>query len=303
MRRSPPGPPRPATTVNDARLALSFTAGMLATVNPCALPMLPAYLGWFISGDDERRPVGPTVARAVVVAVAVSIGFVTVFGVLGALATAASAQVEEITPWLTPIVGLALAGLGLALLLGKVVKVPLPRLDGAGRGRGLAAMFLYGASYAIVSVSCTLAIFLGHVSTTFGQSWTVGLTQLAAFAAGFALVLVALSVSVALAKGSFARGARWVSAYAGRLAGRPAHRHRRVPDLVRHLRAAPVPLGPRGRPGHRPGHRLVGRHLHRGAGRRRRRGRPGAGPVRRGRGPGGRRPLRRRLLPRSRSTR
>ena len=205
--------------MNDARLALSFTAGMLATVNPCALPMLPAYLGWFISGDDERRPVGPTVARAVVVAVAVSIGFVTVFGLLGALATAASAQVEEITPWLTPIVGLALAGLGIALLLGKVVKVPLPRLDGAGRGRGLAAMFIYGASYAIVSVSCTLAIFLGHVSTTFGQSWTVGLTQLAAFAAGFALVLVALSVSVALAKGSFARGARWVSAYAGRLAG------------------------------------------------------------------------------------
>ena len=205
--------------MNDARLALSFTAGMLATVNPCALPMLPAYLGWFISGDDERRPVGPTVARAVVVAVAVSIGFVTVFGLLGALATAASTQVEEITPWLTPIVGLALAGLGLALLLGKVVKVPLPRLDGAGRGRGLAAMVLYGASYAVVSVSCTLAIFLGHVSTTFGQSWTVGLTQLLAFAAGFALVLVALSVSVALAKGSFARGARWVSAYAGRLAG------------------------------------------------------------------------------------
>lgn len=205
--------------MNDARLALSFTAGMLATVNPCALPMLPAYLGWFISGDDERRPVGATVARAVVVAVAVSFGFVTVFGIFGALATAASAQVEKVTPWLTPIVGVAMAGLGLALLLGKVVKLPMPRVDGAGRGRGLAAMVLYGASYAVVSVSCTLAIFLGHVSTTFGQSWTVGLTQLAAFAAGFSLVLVALSVSVALAKGSFAAGARKVSAHAGKLAG------------------------------------------------------------------------------------
>jgi len=192
---------------------------MLATVNPCALPMLPAYLGWFISGDERDRPAGAAVARAVVVALSVSIGFVAVFGALGALATAAAAQVEEVTPWVTPVVGLVLVGVGVALAAGRSVKVPLPRLDRGGGGRGAAAMVLYGASYAVASVSCALGVFLVHVSTTFGRGWATGLTQMAGFGAGFSLVLVALSVSVALARGSLTAVVRRASAYAGRIGG------------------------------------------------------------------------------------
>jgi cytochrome c-type biogenesis protein len=206
--------------MGDARIAVAFTAGMLATVNPCALPMLPAYLGWFITGDDDRQPAGAAVARAVVVALSVAAGFVVVFGVLGLLATAAQAQVEEITPWITPVVGLALAALGVALVAGRTLKVPLPRLDRSGNGsRGVAAMVVYGASYAVVSVSCALPVFIIQVSTTFGQSWGAGLTNLGGFAVGFALVLVALSVSVALARGSLATVARKASAHVSRVSG------------------------------------------------------------------------------------
>src|SRR5690606_9185254 len=117
------------------------------------------------------------------------------------------------------VVGVALAGLGVAMLAGRKVSIPLPRLERGGKGRGAAAMLAYGASYAVVSVSCTLGIFLVHVSTTFGQGWATGLTQLAAFAAGFALVLVALSVSVALARGSLATHVRRLSAHVERVAG------------------------------------------------------------------------------------
>jgi cytochrome c-type biogenesis protein len=206
--------------MGDARIAVAFTAGMLATVNPCALPMLPAYLGWFITGDDERQPAGAAVARAVAVALSVALGFVAVFGTLGLLATAASAQVEEVTPWITPVVGLALAVVGVVLVSGRTVKVPLPRLDrSGGGGRGMAAMVAYGASYAVVSVSCALPVFLIQVSTTFGEGWGTGLTQLAGFAVGFALVLVALSVSVALARGSLAAVARSASAHVSRVSG------------------------------------------------------------------------------------
>ncbi|QYG91118.1 cytochrome c biogenesis protein CcdA [Iamia sp. SCSIO 61187] len=206
--------------MGDARIAVAFTAGMLATVNPCALPMLPAYLGWFITGDDERQPAGAAVARAVAVALSVALGFVAVFGTLGLLATAASAQVEEVTPWITPVVGVALAVVGVVLVSGRTLKVPLPRLDrSGGGGRGMAAMVAYGASYAVVSVSCALPVFLIQVSTTFGEGWDTGLTQLAGFAVGFALVLVALSVSVALARGSLAAVARSASAHVSRVSG------------------------------------------------------------------------------------
>jgi cytochrome c-type biogenesis protein len=207
--------------MGDARIAVAFTAGMLATVNPCALPMLPAYLGWFITGDDDRQPAGAAVARAVVVALSVAAGFVAVFGLLGLLATATTNQIEEVTPWITPVVGLALAGLGVALVAGRTLKVPLPRLDRSGGGRrGVAAMVAYGASYAVVSVSCALPVFVIQVSTTFGdESWGAGLANLGGFAVGFALVLVALSVSVALARGSLTAFVRRASAHVSRISG------------------------------------------------------------------------------------
>lgn len=205
--------------MGDARWAVAFTAGMLATVNPCALPMLPAYLGWFISGDADDQPTRAAVARAVAVGLSVAAGFIAVFGLFGLLATAASARVEAVTPWITPVVGLVLVVLGIALLTGRKVALPVPRIDGRVGGRGLAAMVAYGASYAVVSVSCALGVFLIHVSTTFGQSWATGLSQLAAFAAGFSLVIVALSVSVALARGSMVHLARRASAVAGRVSG------------------------------------------------------------------------------------
>ena len=58
----------------DLPLALAFSSGLLAVVNPCGFAMLPAYLGYFIGADDgELRPF-QAVVRAVVVAVTVAVG-------------------------------------------------------------------------------------------------------------------------------------------------------------------------------------------------------------------------------------
>ena len=63
--------------VIDAPLALAFTAGMVATVNPCGFAMLPAYLSYFlgIEGTDDG-PAEAGVLRALVVGAVVSLGFV-----------------------------------------------------------------------------------------------------------------------------------------------------------------------------------------------------------------------------------
>ncbi len=49
----------------DAPLAYAFTAGAVATVNPCGFAMLPAYLSYFLgievakgTEDDRRASVG-----------------------------------------------------------------------------------------------------------------------------------------------------------------------------------------------------------------------------------------------------
>ena len=156
--------------MDGGRYGLALTAGMLATVNPCGLPMLPAYLSFFISdgSDDERSPFA-AVVRAVVVALFVALGFLAVFAVAGGLVSWVTHDVYEVTPWVTVGVGAVLVGLGIAMLLGRQIKVPLPRLDRGGRTRGLGSMFVFGVSYAIASISCTLPVFLAQVSSTLGS--------------------------------------------------------------------------------------------------------------------------------------
>ncbi len=68
----------------DAPILLAFTAGMVATVNPCGFAMLPAYLSFFL-GDEELSPSrSEAVAKAIGVGAAVSGGFLLVFGIAGA---------------------------------------------------------------------------------------------------------------------------------------------------------------------------------------------------------------------------
>ncbi len=67
--------------------------------------------------------------------------------------------VGRYSPWLTVVIGVALAVGGIAFLIGWEPKLAVPRLDKGGRTRGLWSMFLFGVSYAIASLSCTIGPF------------------------------------------------------------------------------------------------------------------------------------------------
>jgi cytochrome c biogenesis protein CcdA len=153
------------------------------------------------------------------VSAAVAAGFMAVFAVAGAIATGLSFSVERVTPWLTVVIGVALVAVGVALLAGWHPSVALPTLNRGGRGRDLRSMFVFGVSYAIASVSCTLPIFISQVSSTFGQSVGTGLTVFVAYALGMAVVLCALSVSVALARQSLVVALKRALPYVNRAAG------------------------------------------------------------------------------------
>jgi cytochrome c-type biogenesis protein len=209
----------------NGRLALGFTAGMLASVNPCGFAMLPAYLGWFISGDGANEERGPLAAvlRGILVALAVSAGFAAVFGLVGGVIAwvldGHSTNVYRSVPWLTVVVGLLLAIAGVAMLFGWQPTFALPKLDKLGHGRGLGAMFLFGVSYAVASVSCTLPVFISQVFNAAGGSFADGIAVFAAYTLGMAAVLTALTVTLALARRSFATALRHGMRYVNRAAG------------------------------------------------------------------------------------
>ena len=145
---------------SNGSFAIYLAMGMAATVNPCGFAMLPAYLAYFLGiddGTDEVTPVTVNLARALRVAVAVSAGFLAVFAVAGTVAELTSLPVYEQAGWISIVIGLALAVLGVAMLFGFELNVRLPRLDRGGRQRTVTSMFVFGVSYAIASLGSPYA--------------------------------------------------------------------------------------------------------------------------------------------------
>jgi len=209
--------------VIDGLFAYAFTTGMLATVNPCGFAMLPAYLSYFLGIDGTRAAVAsPTarVGRAVAVSLAVSIGFMTVFTVIGAIVRGGGDILIDWAKYITIPIGLALAALGVAMLLGYHLPFTTPRLDRGGRDRTLVSMYVFGVSYAIASIGCTLPLFISATLTSFTSKGAVsGVLLVLAYGAGMALVLTALTVTLALARGGLLAVLRRMMAYVERVAG------------------------------------------------------------------------------------
>ncbi|HSL56865.1 MAG TPA: cytochrome c biogenesis CcdA family protein [Acidimicrobiales bacterium] len=193
----------------DAELAFAFSAGMVATVNPCGFAMLPAYLSYFLGLEGADTDTRSGVLRGVAVGAVVTAGFVLVFGLMGLAITQFSLSINEQLPWVTMVIGVALFGLGIAMLRGFQLTVRLPKLQMGTGSRELSSMFLFGISYAVASLSCTLPIFLVVVTNTFETaSFASGVAVFVAYAVGMGVVLMAITLALSLAKGSLVRNLR-----------------------------------------------------------------------------------------------
>ena len=206
----------------DADLALALTTGMVFTVNPCGFAMLPAYLSFFV-GVEQKADVAAdaraSIARALAVAVAVTVGFAASYALLGLVVNRLTDGVYDVAPWVSVVIGIALVGFGIALLAGFSPNLRTPHLDKGGRTRGFGSMVVFGVSYAVASLGCTLGLFLGVMSTNFGRGFASGVAYFGAFAAGFFLVVASLTVAMALAQHSLVRSVRRVLPFVNRIAG------------------------------------------------------------------------------------
>ena len=205
----------------DAPLALAFGAGLVATVNPCGFAMLPAYLSYFIGlGEEEEAGKAATVRRALLIGGTMSSAFLVVFGLAGILITAGFRAVIDWIPWIALLIGVLIAALGAAMLRGFEPVVSLPKARSAGKGEGLRAVFGFGLSYALASLSCTLPVFLSVVAGQVTRAdFVSGAATFVAYGLGMALVLLSLTIAMAMGKQSVVRWLRGSARYVNRAAG------------------------------------------------------------------------------------
>ena len=183
--------------------ALSLTAGMVATVNPCGFALLPAYLGFFAGTDDDTdRPIVATIIRSFVVTATMTLGFVTVFGIVGFIVNVVAQGIQDQLSKVTIGIGIMLMLLGGYLLTGRDLASKLPKFQRGGRDRGFVSMYLFGVSYATASLSCTLGPFLVALTPTFRHGGVVsGVAAFVTYSCGMGLVIAIVTVATALARG------------------------------------------------------------------------------------------------------
>jgi cytochrome c biogenesis protein CcdA len=201
--------------VIDVDLALAFTTGMVATVNPCGFAMLPAYLSFFLGVEQDRA----STSRALVVGTAVTLGFVGTFAVVALVVNRVTRSVYDVAPWFSLVIGGVLMLVGILMLRGFDPTVRLPRLDRGGRSGGVGSMTLFGISYAVASIGCELPIFLIAMTGAFGKNLASGVVYFVFFGLGFAAILVSLSITLAMARQSLVQLMRRVLPYVNRIAG------------------------------------------------------------------------------------
>jgi cytochrome c biogenesis protein CcdA len=152
--------------------------------------------------------------------VALTVGYVVVFGVFGLVLAPLTSLLMPRLPWLTIVFGLGLVALGGWLLAGRSLSVPgkgmrSPRLTGSA-----ASMVLFGMAYAIASLGCTIGPFLAIVvSSLRAGSIGEGVALFVSYAAGMGLVIGVTALAVALVRVSAVSRLRRAAAFVPRLGG------------------------------------------------------------------------------------
>ena len=194
-----------------APLGFAFAAGMVSAVNPCGFAMLPAYLGLYLGSNSEAQEkphIMRQVGRAWLVGGSVTAGFVVLFGVVGGLISlGARSIVVEILPWLGLAIGVLLVFAGAWLVGGGKLYTGLAARAATRLGDPSAispkGYFLFGLSYGTASLSCTLPVFLAVVGASFASSSILASAgQFFLYALGMGLVIIALTLGIAFARGA-----------------------------------------------------------------------------------------------------
>ncbi len=190
-------------------LGFAFVAGMVSTFNPCGFAMLPAYLGLYLRvNEQEGAKATPArrLGRALLVGGTVTAGFVVLFGVAGILFGSGGRFLVNIFPWLGLAIGILLILTGAWLSSGAKLYSGFA-VQAAGRigtpGEvGFRGYFLFGISYGIASLSCTLPIFLAVVGSVLAVGGIfAALGQFVLYALGMGFSILVLTLAIALFKG------------------------------------------------------------------------------------------------------
>ena len=200
-------------------LGYAFAAGLVATANPCGILLLPSYVFFQLNAGGDRASTGRRLARGLVVATVVTIGFILVFALVGNIVAAGGQWLVTAFPFIGLLISAGMVGLGMWML----VSNKTINLLNAGRvtvdpKRSLGNAFLFGVTYALGSLSCTLPIFLVVIGTSLtGGDVLSSFGQFVGYALGMGSIIYFVTIGSALFRRAMGRWMRLVAPHIHRV--------------------------------------------------------------------------------------
>ena len=167
----------------------ALTAGVATFFSPCAYPLLPGYVGFYVNSVDAENA---SVAGAGVRGAAAAVGVLLTFALLGgATAWVGHETLSGITVFETLVGGL-LVVFGFLVALGRApsLTLPLPK-----RRTGVLGFGLFGAGYALAGAGCVAPVFLAVVARAITLPTEAAVAVLGVYAGTVAVLMTATTVA------------------------------------------------------------------------------------------------------------
>lgn len=192
-------------------LAFAFSAGVFSLFSPCSFPLLPGYIAYMTGSKASGK-------QAAVIGGICTLGFMTVFTMLGAIASSIGSIFTKYLPWFQLIAALLIIVFGVTMLVNIPLPLPLFSLK-ARKSVGLLSMYTFGLTYGLASLTCAAPIFFSIVLYAFVGGILRGVATLLAYSLGMGAVFIVSAILTAEAKRSVLQKIAALTPWIQRLSG------------------------------------------------------------------------------------
>lgn len=174
-------------------IILVFSAGIFALFSPCAYPLLPGYILYYIGKHS-------TLHRALLGSSICTLGLITIFSIFGLLGSVIGTMIHTIASWLVIVAGIIIIIMGASMLLG--IKFPTLFIPVRASGRkGFIGMYLYGLAYGLATFGCSSPIFFSILLLAIiSEGIFAGLVVFLIYSIGMGIPLILTTLLLVVAK-------------------------------------------------------------------------------------------------------
>jgi cytochrome c-type biogenesis protein len=170
---------------------IGYFGGLIASVSPCIIGLLPLNLGYIGTLEvDSRR-------RAMTLAGGFVLGVILVISLMGLVSSFAASLLIDYKGYMNLGVGLLAMLMGLSFF--GLLKLPMPQL--VNRIPQACSTFVVGIAFALSSSPCASPVLISilAIAATTGNPWVSTLTM-ASYALGYTTILFIASVATGITK-------------------------------------------------------------------------------------------------------